>query len=311
VCKISSPFRAHSALAFALAASALGANARAVTFGQLDDFQDGSTMGWQQGFNATQPTANIADGGPVGAGDHYLNNVSTGGFGASSRQVMFNNAQWAGDFVGAGVTRINAMLANFGTTTLYMRVALEGGSTFSQYGSTNPIVLPPDGGVWHAETFDLTTASMSVISGTDSLANTMSSVVQFRMLSSQVAPTFQGADAIASSLGVDNARALTLPGDANFDGHVDVGDLGALATNYNAAGVLTWSDGDFTFDGHVDVGDLGTLATFYGTSLPSSASAIGSPQSVTAVPEPASFAVLAWIGLSTKWRRRVRGARRL
>jgi hypothetical protein len=294
--------RSLTALAFAIAAGAFSANAHAtITFGQLDDFQDGTTMGWQQGFNATHPTSNITDGGPNGAGDHYLSNVSIGGFGASSRQVMFNNVQWTGDFNTAGVTRITAMLANFGSTTLYMRIALEGGPTFSQYGSTNAAVLAPDGGAWHPETFDLTTGSMSLISGSDSLAATMSSVVQFRMLSSQVGPTFQGADAVQSTLGVDNARALRLPGDANFDGTVNVGDLGVLATNYGLTG--DWSKGDFTFDGKIDVGDLGQLATFYGTSIPtgSSSAIAANPQATVAVPEPASLIMVMSIGL---WNRR-------
>src|SRR2546421_7369692 len=96
--------------------------------------------------------------------------------GAGSRQVMFNASQWTGNYIAAGVTRINAMLANFGSTTLYMRIALQGGPGFSQYGSTNPIVLPPNSG-WQPVTFDLTTASMSLIGGGDTLADALGSVI--------------------------------------------------------------------------------------------------------------------------------------
>jgi hypothetical protein len=54
-----------------------------------------------------------------------------------------------------------------------------------------------------------------------------------------------------------------IPGDANGDGSVDVGDLGILAANYGGTG-KTWSQGDFNGDGAVDVGDLGILAAHYG-----------------------------------------------
>jgi len=64
-----------------------------VAFGQLDDFQSG-TQGWQQGFTSlTQPTV-ISTGGPNGAGDPYLQNVSSGNFGSGGKQVVFNTVQW-------------------------------------------------------------------------------------------------------------------------------------------------------------------------------------------------------------------------
>jgi hypothetical protein len=57
-----------------------------------------------------------------------------------------------------------------------------------------------------------------------------------------------------------------IPGDANNDRLVDVGDLGILAANYGTTSGATWSQGDFNGDGLVDVGDLGILAANYGTS---------------------------------------------
>ena len=52
---------------------------------------------------------------------------------------------------------------------------------------------------------------------------------------------------------------LTYAGDANFDGQVDVSDLGRLATGWQSS--QGWIGGDFNYDGFVDVGDLGILAT--------------------------------------------------
>jgi hypothetical protein len=59
--------------------------------------------------------------------------------------------------------------------------------------------------------------------------------------------------------------ATKVPGDANGDWMVDVGDLGILAANYGTATGATWAKGDFNGDGAVDVGDLGILAAHYGT----------------------------------------------
>lgn len=55
-----------------------------------------------------------------------------------------------------------------------------------------------------------------------------------------------------------------MPGDANGDGKVDVGDLGILAANYGSTVNITWDKGDFNNDGKVDVGDLGIFAANYG-----------------------------------------------
>jgi hypothetical protein len=57
--------------------------------------------------------------------------------------------------------------------------------------------------------------------------------------------------------------STVVPGDANGDGAVDVGDLGILAANYGGSG-KSWAQGDFNGDGSVDVGDLGILAANYG-----------------------------------------------
>jgi hypothetical protein len=51
----------------------------------------------------------------------------------------------------------------------------------------------------------------------------------------------------------------TYEADANLDGKVDVGDLGILASNWQAAG--DWQNGDFDFSGTVEVNDLGFLGT--------------------------------------------------
>ena len=73
-----------------------------------------------------------------------------------------------------------------------------------------------------------------------------------------------------ASIGLHQLTAQTqIPGDANGDGTVDVGDLGILAANYGLTSGATWAKGDFNNDGKVDVGDLGILAANYGTGTKS------------------------------------------
>src|SRR5580765_6962808 len=101
--------------------------ALAINFGQVDTFQDGTTMGWQEGTPSPNPPTNVPSGGPAGAGDAYVQNISSGGFGSGAKMVMFNDAQWSGSYNAAGVTRLTADMANQGATTLHMRVAIRGG----------------------------------------------------------------------------------------------------------------------------------------------------------------------------------------
>ncbi len=188
--------------------------ATAITMGQVDDFEDGTTQGWSEGVFTPNPPANISSGGPMGAGDNYLENISSGEiFAAGGRMIQFNQAQWTGNYVAAGVTTIQMMAANFGSTTLHLRIAVEGAAT--QYGSTTAVVLPADG-QWHPVTFHLTAAEMSLIGGPATLNGTLSSVDALRILSRQGGPGWQG-DTVAGRLGVDVISAGSpsgVPGDA-------------------------------------------------------------------------------------------------
>lgn len=107
--------------------------------------------------------------------------------------------------------------------------------------------------------------------------------------------------------------STSLPGDANGDGIVSVGDLGILAAGWNTGGA-TWAGspisqvknpgqpiwptmggGDFNHDGTVDVIDLGIMATNWKktATLP-----------VQPTPEPASMTLLAAAGLGVLARRK-------
>jgi hypothetical protein len=181
------------------------AHSHAVVFGQEDTFQDGTTLDWQEGASSPNPPTNVATGGPAGAGDRFLQNISSGGFGAGSRMVMFNSAQWSGNYNAARVDRITAQMANFGSTTLHMRIAFRGGPSSTLYGSSSAAVLPPDG-LWRSVVFDLTTSALTNIGGANTLAQVLGSVAELRILSAIGGATFTG-DPIIGTLGVDNITA--------------------------------------------------------------------------------------------------------
>jgi autotransporter-associated beta strand protein len=122
--------------------------------------------------------------------------------------------------------------------------------------------------------------------------------------------TFAGQTVDATSLLVGPTR----PGDTNMDGAVDFNDLVRLAQHYNdQSGAAPWYAGDFTYNGTVDFGDLVQLAQNYGVPAPAGGTfAAPFDQAVqsafaAAVPEPASFAPLAWLAACACLRRRRRG----
>jgi hypothetical protein len=183
----------------------------AISFGQTDTFQDGTTMNWEEGVSSPNPPTNVSTGGPAGSGDKFLQNISSGGAGAGSKMVMFNDVQWTGNYNGASVDRITAQMANFGSGTLHMRIALRGGPGPTIYGSTVAADLPADG-IWRSVTFDLTNAALTNVGGADTLSQVLGNVTELRILSAVGGPSVAG-DPIQGNLGVDNIIARDI---ANF-----------------------------------------------------------------------------------------------
>ena len=176
--------------------------------GQLDDFQDGTTQGWGSGGANPNPPANIAGGGPAGAGDDYLQVTSTGGGGPGSKLIAFNSAQWAGNYTGNGVTSIELDLKNFGINPLSIRFTFNGpGGAFS---TTNAFSLPAGGAgaPWMHAALQITAADLTAVGGTDAAA-TLANVSELRLLHNDV-PSFVGGT-IDAQIGVDNIQAVPEP----------------------------------------------------------------------------------------------------
>lgn len=179
----------------------------AVAFGQVDNFENGTTQGWSEGAASPNPPTNVATGGPAGVNDNFLRNLSDG-ISSGGKMVMFNTSQWAGNYVAAGVTRIVADMVNPGNTSLSMRIALLGPND-TAFSSKTAVDLPA-GSDWRQVTFDLDAASLTRVQGSRPLADVLADVRWIRILSNKSAPSLQGEN-IVGSLGVDNIRAVPEP----------------------------------------------------------------------------------------------------
>ncbi|MBX7104222.1 MAG: hypothetical protein K1X57_09075 [Gemmataceae bacterium] len=209
------PVRGGMLLAIVVAMSLASGRANAqILSGQVDTFSGGSIANWTEGPGSPNPPVNVSTGGPLGAGDSFLQNISSGGGGPGSKQVMYNQSQWTGSYTAVNVNSLTAMMANFGAAPVSMRVAIQGGPGLTQFGSLTPVVLPADG-IWRPVTFNLSPSGLSLIAGSDSLATVLGSVSELRILAAASGPSFNG-DAIAANIGLDNLTATSVPEPASI-----------------------------------------------------------------------------------------------
>jgi uncharacterized protein (TIGR03790 family) len=99
-----------------------------------------------------------------------------------------------------------------------------------------------------------------------------------------------------------------LPGDANLDGVVTIGDIIDLSQNLGVPDAV-WRQGDFNGDGQVTISDLIDALTNYGktdqTLLLSLVPAASAASSVAAVPEPAALSIVGFAAIALRrWGRR-------
>ena len=189
-------------------------SAPAVTLFQLDDFSAG-TVGWEVGVASNDPPT-TADTGL--SGGPFLSYSSSGTSGADSRMIMWNDAQWAGDYVGAGIVGISFDALSTDSDPVDFRFAFNGPGGWFVTPSIriDDFAAGPDLGGFFlpiAEA-DLT----HVTGGSGNYLATMSDVSRMEMLSATDLPTIGNVpevlrgDVINSTLLVDNIRAIPEPG---------------------------------------------------------------------------------------------------
>lgn len=175
--------------------------AAALTIGQVDTFEDGTTAGWSVGNPHPLPPQNVASGGPGGLDDNYLRLQSVGGAGPGSRLMAFNRAQWAGDYASAGATTVAMDVINLGVTDLSLRLVFTDGANMAVTSAVNV----PSGGGWQDVEFAIEAADLIVLAG--SAASALSGTSEFRLMHNPQA-TFPPPPS-AALVGVDN---IALPG---------------------------------------------------------------------------------------------------
>jgi hypothetical protein len=187
----------------------------AVTLGQLDDFEDGTTQNWVinlLGMGSPPPDtlpANVPDGGPGGAGDNFLRLTSAGGDGAGSRLVGIQfQHQWAGNYTAAGVSGIAMDVNNLGTTDLNLRLLIGDpidAPPENEGISAIPIFVPAGSG-WRHIVFPLTPSALTATTG--SVVTALMNATELRIYNAEPG----GPPArVAAQLGIDNITATAIP----------------------------------------------------------------------------------------------------
>jgi hypothetical protein len=196
----------------ALIGLGLASVSSAVTVGQQDTFEDGSTQGWVNnllGMGSATPPANVPSGGPGGTDDAFLRIVSAGGSGSGSRLVALNLAQWAGNYIASGVTSIRMNVINEGATELTLRLMFSdpaGAPPTNIAVSTDGVTLPASSG-WRTIEFPASPSHLTALAG--GVVPALTGTTEMRIFHS---PTpVNPPEPIAGQLGVDNITAVPLP----------------------------------------------------------------------------------------------------
>jgi hypothetical protein len=217
--------------ALTVAALATGSTSSyAVSIGIIDTFSI-DEQNWFAGGLGPPPVSfppvppnQIPNGGPTGDGDGFLQITATGGSGAGSRLVAMNGAQWAGNYLAAGVKSISMDLQNQSSTDLVIRLLFE-----------NPIAGPPtDEGItsfgavlpansdWMHFVFPIRPSALEAEIG--DMNTLLSNVTLMRIIHSEDP---DDADRVTGQLGVDNIRANAAPEPATI--FLMMSGLGAAA----------------------------------------------------------------------------------
>jgi hypothetical protein len=217
--------------AFATTTALLATPAQAVSLGQTDSFQSGSTLDWRVGSPHPLPPSVVASGGPGGAGDGYLLLQAEGGSGPASRLAVQNTDQWSGNYLAAGITALTMDVYNFGPANLSLRLLFDGddGTNQARAWSAVPLVVPAGSG-WQRLVFPIQPSDLRAGSGSVNLA--LSSAYSVRLYHG-VNSSFPGGSVVAT-LGVDNITAVPEPSAAALLA-LGLAGLGGLAWRRRAA----------------------------------------------------------------------------
>lgn len=183
--------------------------ASAVTNGQIDTFQDGTTMGWSNGV--PENLINVATGGPAGAGDRFLQLSADGTPDHGGRLTTFNLQQWLGNYVGQNINAIQIDLRNQGVTTLSIRLAFKSQNTMTAPGYLSSAISLQPGSGWQHFTISIASANMIAVGGPATYNTFFSSGIGDARFINEVGTSTLNGDPIVGQVGIDNIRAVPEP----------------------------------------------------------------------------------------------------
>jgi hypothetical protein len=190
-------------------------SAYALTVGQVDDFEDGTTQNWVVNLlglgTPPFPPVNVPSGGPRGTDDNFLLLTATGVDATGGRLSVINFFdQWQGNYIAAGVSAIAMDVNNTGNTDLALRLLIEDPSMAAPPSnvafSADPILLPAGSG-WTRVLFPLDPGLLTASTG--SVLNALTGATTMRIFHA-INDGFPGTP-IATTLGVDNIQAVPEP----------------------------------------------------------------------------------------------------
>ncbi|HMJ05502.1 MAG TPA: PEP-CTERM sorting domain-containing protein [Chthoniobacterales bacterium] len=186
--------------------------AGAISLGQVDDFEDGGLAGWTNGSGGAPPVTNINTGGPAGAGDNYIR-MTADGAGPGGRLTMFNFQQWIGNYIGAGVNRIEIDLINQGAVNLSIRLAFQEDNIMGAPGYVTPAMLLTPGSGWQHFSIAITAANLIAVGPPPPAPfNTFFTNFNAQMrIIHEVGTSNLNGDVVVGQLGIDNIRAVPEP----------------------------------------------------------------------------------------------------
>ncbi len=181
--------------------------AHAIVNGQLDNFEDGTTMGWAGDM------LQVKTGGPAGAADHYLE-LTADGAGSGGRLTTFNLQQWLGNYIAQGVDTIQIDLRNESATTLSIRIAFKSQNLMNAPGYLSAPVVLAVGSGWQHFSISIASANMTAIGGPAAYNTFFSTGIGDARIINEAGATNLNGDFVVGQLGVDNIRAVPEPATA-------------------------------------------------------------------------------------------------
>ena len=186
-------------------------SAKAIIFGQIDDFEDGTLQNWANGGEVgAPPVLNIDTGGPAGVGDNFME-VAAVGSGPGQFLTVFNRSQWLGNYLATGVTAIEMDLRNLGKVDLTIRLGFKDAAEPGASGYVSQGFTLAPGGDWQHVIFLINPATMTAVGSPEAFNTFFADGIQETRIINEMGTDSLNGDAVTGQLGVDNIHAVPEP----------------------------------------------------------------------------------------------------